>query len=76
MRPSIKSCGNAGLHKLTSQLAASQEGHMHMRRLLVFAAGAVNNCKLLKQLGSMEASMWHEGRRSVDPTYSNPYWPD
>jgi hypothetical protein len=49
-------------------------GQYAERRELIFAAGALNNRKLLSELGSYEQSRWMEGRRATDPTFENVYY--
>lgn len=74
-RPSIKNCKADQLMALAGALHYPGDRDA-TRRALVFAAGVVNNTKLLKDLGSQESSGWYEGRRAADPEFSNPYWPD
>jgi hypothetical protein len=71
-RPSISSCRGEGLRQLTERIHFGDRSDG--RRALIFAAGALNNRKLLAELGSQESANWHEGRRMADPAYVNPYW--
>jgi hypothetical protein len=45
------------------------------RSALIFAAGALNNCKLLKDLGSQERSTFYDGMVAAGHLEENPYWP-
>ena len=68
-RIDLATCCAAKLH----EYAKTRDGYAE-RRELIFAAGALNNIKLLKGLGSFEQSRWNEGRRATDPTHENPYY--
>lgn len=69
VRINLATCSNAALH------AYVQARHPYVERgELIFAAGALDNQRLLKELGSYEASRWMEGRRAADPTYNNVYY--
>jgi hypothetical protein len=69
-RPGLRTCTKA-------QLSVLQEALWGVtREELIFAAGALNNRTLLKDLGSAERANWYEGRRAEDPEFSNPYWRD
>jgi hypothetical protein len=72
-RPSIANCRKDGLRDLAERVHYGGDD-MEKRRALIFAAGAMNNRKLLGELGSQESANWHEGRRMADPAYVNPYW--
>jgi hypothetical protein len=45
------------------------------RRDLIFAAGALGNKKLQKDLGSMELSNFYDGMLAAGLIDENPYWP-
>ena len=72
-RPALATCRQDGLRELTERAHYGGDPS-EIRRALIFAAGAINNRKLLAELGSQESATWHEGRRMADPNYVNPYW--
>lgn len=45
------------------------------RSALIFAAGALNNQKLAKDLGSQEMSTFYDGMLAAGLIDANPYWP-
>lgn len=46
------------------------------RRTLIFAAGALNNQRLLADLGSQESAQWQDGAVAAGHLPHNTYWPD
>lgn len=70
--------------KLTLKNCSSRQLEMIMarglhpvreRRDLIFAAGALNNKRLQKELGSMELSNFFDGMLAAGHIEENPYWP-
>lgn len=74
-RPSLRTCNGNGLRALVESLRYSGDRDA-LRQALIFCAGALQNVRLKRDLGSQEASTWFEGRRAADPMFKNPYWPD
>jgi hypothetical protein len=68
-RINLATCSNVELHEYVKE-----RGQYAERRELIFAAGALNNRRLLKEIGSYEGSRWMEGRRAADPTFENVYY--
>lgn len=46
------------------------------RRELIFAAGALNNKTLLRDLGSQEKANFYDGMVAAGHIDHNPYWPE
>jgi hypothetical protein len=67
----LANCGSAQLEQIMDRgLHPTKSRHD-----LIFAAGALNNKKLKKELGSMELSNFYDGMLAAGHIDENPYWP-
>lgn len=67
----LANCSSAELMKL--------KAHQHFARTrgeMIYAAGALNNHRLRRELGSMELSTFYDGMVAAGHLDQNPYWPD
>lgn len=68
------SLANCSLHQLP--MIQRRLHPARSRRELIFAAGALYNKKLRKDLGSQELSTFYDGMVATGRLERNPYWPE
>lgn len=66
----LANCNSDQLETIRRRLHPAKQ-----RRELIFAAGALNNLKLLDELGSMERANFYDGQVAAGHIEHNPYWP-
>jgi len=67
----LANCTDRQMRKLQERLHPVTK-----RREMIFAAGALNNNTLLRDLGSQESSQWYDGAVAAGHIPHNPYWPE